>query len=209
MVTAATLLSDLNVRLDDPGNTKFTEAQKIVFLNRGQAAMFPKIYRTARDATLALSAGVFEYLIPSAVGANSKIISLEVEGSALDGHYYTLDRYNIIYGLTDPILEISGSALPSAAGANIRITAALPLTPFTVAGDTYTGPAVTEELPILYAMSLGMSADVEQRMKIRRMPTVEGLNGILADDFMTASQFWMQQFEVRLDQFQMPLPVGI
>lgn len=204
MATAADLIQDLKDRLDDEGNTKYSEAMKIRFLNRGQAAMFPKIYRTVRDATLALVADTFEYAIPTAVGSNTKIVALEVEDA--NSRWHPLERYNIIPGLTDPILQLKGNTLPGPAAANIRITAMAPLTAFTTSASVFDGPPFSEELPVLYAMSLAAGREVESRMRHRRLPTVEGFTDVSADDQMTSSQFWMQQFELLLERLAMPLP---
>ncbi len=205
MATALEFVDDLRDRLDDIGDTKFTLATKIRWLNRGQAAMFPKVYRLARDASLAILANIWEYNVPTIVGTNAKIVNIEIEDDA--GRLFPLERYILIPDITTQILQLKGASLPTT-GNNIRITSCLPLTAFVTTSSTYTGPVFSEELPVLYAMSVAMSALVEQRMNYRRMPTIEGANGTMPEDFMTASQFWMQQFEARLEQHQMPLPPG-
>lgn len=206
MATAADMLDDLRDRLDDAGDTKFSAATKLRYLNRGQAAMFPKIYRIARDATLAIIADTWEYNIPTAVGSNSKITEIEIEDS--NGRYHPLTNFEIVNGIADPILKLKGLSLPTAA-LNIRITAALPLTALATSSSTYTGPTFSEELPVLYAMSLCTGALVEKRADFRRIQTVEGFTGASPEDFMTMSQFWMQQFAQLLEQVAMPLPAGM
>ena len=206
MATCEEFLDDLRDRLDDEADTRVPEATKIRYLNRGQAAMFPKVYRIARDSTLALVADQWEYNIPSAVGNNGRIIQIDVEDS--DGRLFPIVNYRLIDGLTDPILQLTGAALPSIEGANIRITAAMPLTAFASSASTYTGPPYTEELPVLYAMSQIMSREVERRFNNRRMPTIEGMNGVTAEDAMTAAQFFMQQFQTILEQVALPIPAG-
>ena len=205
MATCEEFLDDLRDRLDDDGDTRIPEATKIRFLNRGQAAMFPKIYRIERDSTLAIVADQWEYDIPAAVGNNGKIIQVDIEDA--DGRLFPVVNYRLIDGLDDPILQLTGASLPTA-GVNIRITAAMPLTAFASSASTYTGPPYSEELPVLYALSQIMAREVERRFNNRRMPTVEGLNGSTAEDMMTASQFFMQQFQTLLEQIQMPIPAG-
>lgn len=207
MSTATEMLDDLRDRLDDQGDTKFSEPTKLRYLNRGQAAMFPKIYRTARDSTIVIAADTWEYPIPSTVGSQSLISAIELEGSTL-GRYFPLVNYEIIYGLADPLLKLKDASLP-AAGKHIRITAAVPMTAFLSNTSAFTGPAFAEELPVLYAMSLSMAAAVERRMNYTRMPTVEGMNGTTPEDYMTGSQFWMSQFQTLLEQFTMPMPAGL
>ena len=198
------MLDDLRDRLADATDAKFSEAMKLRFLNRGQAAMFPRIFQIVRDSSLALESGTYEYDIPAAVGSNGRVVM--IEAADVNGRFWPVANYEVIPGLTDPILKLTGG-LPGPDDADIRITAAMPLTAFASSASTYTGPPVTEELPVLYAMSLCMARDVEAKLSVRRMPTIEGLNGS-SESFMTASQFWMQQFEILLDRLQMPLPTG-
>jgi hypothetical protein len=207
MATCEDFLDDIRDRLDDDGDTIVPEATKIRLLNRGQAAMFPKVFRIASDSTLVLAADTWEYNIPSAVGVNSRIIQIDVEDA--NGRLFPVVNYRLVDNLTAPILQLTGSALPGPVAANIRITAALPLTAFASSASTYTGPAYSEELPVLYAMSQIMSREIERRFNNRRMPTVEGINGMTAEDSMTAAQFFMQQFQTQLDQIAMPIPAGI
>lgn len=208
MATLLEMLDDLRDRLTDPGDTKYSLVRKKAWINAGQSSMFPHIYRIVRDSSIVLVSNDFEYNIPAAVATDARILGVEVEDSDLDGHFHKLggESYDILPGVTDSILSLKGVYLPSAVGANIRITSAMPLTTLVNTGDTYTGPAITAELPVLYAMGTAMSRDVEQRLQWSRFSATQGLNGIGMDDFVTSSQYWMQRFDMLLERFAMPAP---
>jgi hypothetical protein len=206
VATCATLLADLNDRLNDPGNSQAGEELKIGWLNSGIAAMWPKIYRTVRDSTLTIASNTYEYNVPSAVGANTKILRVEVETGSATGRYVDVSGADIVPGLTDPIL-VFREGLPGAAGSKIRITAAKMLTPFTTSASTYDGPTGSEELPVLYAMGIACSRRIDDRVDHRRYNSTQNQAGIVTiNEMMDVSQFWFSQFELILERQAMPLP---
>lgn len=206
MATCQDMLDDLNDRLNDVANTQVPQATKIRYLNHGIRATWPKLYRTVRDATLVLLADTYEYNIPSTVGNNSKILRVEVETTASSNRYAPLFDYEVVPGLTDPILVLEGIELVSAVGSALRITAAKPLTQFIATSDTYDGPVNSEELPVLYAMGLALTRRLDDRIDHRRYSTTAAGNAIGPDEIMTAGQFNFAQFELLLDRLAMPLP---
>ena len=206
MATCQNMLDDLNDRLNDPSNIQVPAATKIRYLNHGLRASWPKLYRTVRDASTVLATNTFEYAIPSAVGNNGKFLRVEVESGAGTARYLPLFDFEIIPGLTDPILMLEGTSLPSAVGAKLRFTAAKPLTEFTNGASVYDGPLGTEELPVLYAMGLALSRRLDDRIDHRRFSTTANGNAVGPDEIMTASQFNFAQFELLLERFAMPLP---
>jgi hypothetical protein len=104
------------------------------------------------------------------------------------------------------MLILEGVTLDHIVGARIRITAAKPLTALVNDGDSYDGPAQTDELPVLYAMGLALTRRLDDRLDHRRLNTVTGLNQVGPDEIMTAGQFNFAQFELLLERHAMPLP---
>lgn len=206
MATCQDMLDDLGDRLNDALHTQIPQATKIRYLNHGIRATWPKLYRTVRDSTTLLINNQFEYAIPAAVGNNSKFLRVEVESAAGSNRYVPLFDFEIIPGLTDPILTLENTALPSAVGAKIRYTAAKMLTEFTVVGSVYDGPVGSEELPVLYAMGLALTRRLDDRIDHRRFSTTANGNAVGPDEIMTAGQFNFAQFELLLERFSMPLP---
>lgn len=205
MATLAEMLEDLRDRLNDSGDTQVPKATKVRYLNHGIRATWPRLYRTERDTSLVLAVDTFEYALPAAVGSNTKLIRVEVEDGSGSARYNGLSNFRIVPGLTDPILQLEGSALPSEVGARIRVTAAAPLTALVADADIYDGPAQTDELPVLYAMGLALTRRLDDRLDHRRLSTTSGMNQVGPDEIMTAGQFNFAQFELLLERFAMPL----
>jgi hypothetical protein len=205
MATFLDLQNDLNDRLNDAGHSQAPSNTKKLWLNYGIRATWPKLYITARDTTLVYASAQTDYNIPAAVGNNTKILRVEIETGNATGLYNAAADFDIIPGLTDPILSFNGVGRYTA-GARIRITAAKRITDLSADGDTYLGPSGSEELPVLYALGIAMSRRLDDRIDYRRMSVTQGANGIQAGDLMDASQFWFAQFELLLDRMAMPLP---
>jgi hypothetical protein len=212
MSTAAEMVDDLRDRLNDVGDTQVPFPTKIRFLNRGQAAMYPRIFKFVRDNTLVLINNQFEYVFPAGVGTG-KVLTLEVETDATSSRYTHLNRYDVIPSLTTPTLVLLDQTLPAPVGSSLRITTADRMDPFVAAtyaaaqAVQYTGPAGTEELPVLYAMGLATARALDDRMDYHRYSTTQ-VNGVVdPNDIMQVSQFWFAQFELLLDRLQMPFPV--
>lgn len=202
MTTCQDLLDDLNDRLNDAGNTQIPQATKIRYLNRGIAATWPHLYVVERDDTLYVQSGVYEYNLLPAVEGNTRIIRVEVEANS---RFVQISDWEISPGTTDRTLHFP-NALPGLPDARIRITAARPLALFTLTTDTYEGPLLTDELPVLYAMGIAASRRVDDRLDHRRYSTTAAQNGVDIAELMTASQYWFSQFELLLDRFSVPMP---
>lgn len=209
---AGDMIDDLRDRLNDVGDTQVPFATKLRFLNRGQAAMFPKVFKMVQDNTLAVIASTFEYVFPAGVGTG-KVLTVEVETGAATARYVPLNRYDIIPSLTAPKLVLLDTSLPAVATAKFRITTADRLTPFTSAAyaasqsEAYTGQAGTEELPVLYAMGLATARALDDRMDYTRYSVTQINGAVDPNDIMQVSQFWFAQFELLLDRLQMTMPV--
>jgi len=213
MSFAGDMIDDLRDRTTDPTDTQVPFATKVRFLNRGQAAMFPKIFKMNRDATLVLVSNTYEYTLPAGVGTG-KVLTVEIEDGPSGGRYTPLTRYDLIPSLTAPTLVILDTNLPAPVGAKIRITTADRMTPFVAANyaasqsETYTGPIGTEELPILYAMGLITARTLDDRMDYKRYSATQQPGAVDPNDIMQVSQFWFAQFSLLLDQLSMPFPVS-
>ncbi len=205
------MVDDLRDRLNDVGDTQVPFATKLRFLNRGQAAMYPKVFKLTRDNTLVLASNTFEYTVPTGVGTG-KILTVEIETGNATARYVPLQRYDFIPSLTNPTLVLLDPAIPSAAGAKFRITSADRMTPFAAANyaaagsEVYTGPAGTEELPVLYAMGLATARVLDDRMDYTRYSATQQNSAVDPNDIMQVSQFWFAQFELLLDREMTPLP---
>jgi hypothetical protein len=207
------MIDDLRDRLNDVGDTQVPFGTKLRFLNRGQAAMFPRVFKITQDNTVALVSGTYEYALPAGVGAG-KILTVEVESGAASNRYTPLTRYDLIPSLTAPILVLLDNSLPSVASARLRVTVANRLTPFASvtyaasSSETYAGPAGTEELPVLYAMGLATARVLDDRMDYTRYSATQVNGAVDPNDIMQVSQFWFAQFELLLERLQMPFPVS-
>jgi hypothetical protein len=207
------MVDDLRDRLNDATDTQVPFVTKVRFLNRGLAAMFPRIYQVMRDTTLTLQDGVFEYTLPAGIG-QGKVLTVEVESDSGSARYTPLTRYDLIPSISAPTIVLLDNFLPSALGAHLRVTTAERLTPFTAASyavsqsEEYSGPTGTEELPVLYAMGLITARPLDDRMDYRRYAATQQPGAIGPTDIMQVSQFWFSQFEILLDRLTMPFPVS-
>jgi hypothetical protein len=208
MATLLNMLDDLRDLLDDASDVKYSVPTKTRWINHGQAAMWPNVYQIVRDETLTLATDDYEYTIPSNVGTESILIGVEIEVDTSPGRWAKLDgrQYDIVPHLATQLLILHGSNLPGTAGNNIRITAATPLTALAASSDTYSGPAVTVELPIMYAMHKAMARDIEGRLQWSRFSTTQGLNGTNPEQFIMTSEKWYNMFLSSLERLKMPIP---
>jgi hypothetical protein len=206
MATLLNFLDDLRDRLNDSADNQIPKATKVRYINHGIRATWPRLYKTVRDSTLVVAADDYEYPLPAAVGNNGKLLRVEHETGVGTNRFVETYDYTIVPGLTDPILQFDNT-LP-VIGAKIRITAAKPLTELVADGDTYDGPAQTDELPVLYAMGLSLTRRLDDRIDHRRLSTTTGTNQVGPDEIMTAGQFNFAQFELLLERHAMPLPTS-
>lgn len=210
MATMQDLLDDLNDRLQDANNAAGVgEATKMRYINRGIAAMWPRIYRTVTDSTIQLAADQFEYTIPSAVGDESEIFRVEIEDiNAANTRYVELDNFDIVPLLTGRYLQLP--YIPAHyVGANVRITAAKPLSRMAAVGTTFDGRQIHEEIPVWYALGLAIGRQIENRTDHTRYATVDGRNGVDIGEQINSSQFAFAMFESLLERMAMPWPASV
>jgi hypothetical protein len=166
--------------------------------------MFPRVYRIVKDSSLIVLEDQFEYSFPTSV-ASGKVLTVEVESDVGSLRYQSLQRYDVVPYATPTLVLLDLYTPP--AGVTFRIVVADRLTDFVDASSTYTGPAGTEELPILYAMGLATARPLDDRMAYSRY-AVSQQSAPGPGDIMQASQFWFAQFELLLDRLAMPYPVS-
>lgn len=210
MATAQDLLDDLNDRLGDANNAAGVgEATKLRYLNRGIAAMWPRIFRTVTDSTIALAADTYEYAIPAAVGDESEIFRVEVEDTSVtSARFVELDGFDIVPVLTGRVLQLP--FVPARlVGANVRITAAKPLSALAGVASVFEGRQIHEELPVWYALGLALSRRLEDRTDHLRYSTIDGHNGVDINEQIGTASFAFAQFESMLERMAMPWPASV
>lgn len=206
MVLLQSLLDDLNDRLNDANNAAGAgEAAKIRWINSGQAAMYPKIFKTVSDDSTLIVADTYEYTLPATFDY-SKIVRVELESGEATNRFVHLFDFEIIPLQTGKVVRLDHLELPVAAGARIRVSAVKPLTAMTSTGSTYEGPPGTEEIPVWYALGLALGRRLEDRIVHTRYSTTAAANGVDIEEIMSASQFAFAQFELLLERHSMVLP---
>jgi len=209
MTTLTQILGDINETIDDVANTKVSEAQKIRYINMGQQAMWPKIWQVVQDETTVLATDTYEYAVPAALN-QGQLLGVEIESTSSSSDFQQVDGLvfdlvpNASYGQTMRLKDIG--RLPSEAGSAVRFTAAIPLTPLVTGTDVYSGPAFTDELPFMYAMSRITARDFDDRIVHQRFNSTQALNGVLLSDITDTADWWLGQFLSLLEQVKMPMP---
>ena len=205
------LLDNLNDFLNDSNNAAgIGEAVKMRYINRGVAAMWPRIYRTVTDSTIVLAANTYEYFIPAGVGDESEIFRVEVEDTTVtNGRFVELDRFDIVPVLTSRVLQLPVAPTGSLVGANVRITAAKPLSRMAATGTVFDGRQIHEELPVWYALGLALSRRLEDRTLHTRYATIDGRNGVDINEQIGTASYAFAQFEAMLERMAMPWPASV
>lgn len=205
MTTLQVLLDDLNQRLGDVGNaTGVGEATKIRWFANGVRAMWPKVYRTFVDATLAVVDGQYEYAVPATFD-DAEIFRLDVQvGPSLE-RWARVDSYVVDRRASKTLIF---EQLPGIVGADLRIHAAAPPTVPTTSSSTLDFPDRFNELPVWYALGLAMQGGQPGRLDYKRYSTVMARNGVDVAELMNSAQFCFSQFELLLDRLAMPWPAG-
>lgn len=212
MATLQDLLDDLNDRLNDANNAAGAgEANKIRWINRGISAMWPRVFRTVVDSTLVVATDTFEYSIPAAVGDEGEIFRVEIEDqSAPSTRFVELDGFDVVPLVDGRTLQLpSWLASGSTVGAQVRISAAKPLSQLVDTTDVFDGRAIHEELPVWYALGLALSRRIEDRTVHTRLSTIDSRNGVDINEQMGAAGFAFAQFEAMLDRLAMPWPASV
>lgn len=212
------MVDQLRDLLEDPADSQVSFLRKRYFLNAGQRAMWPRVYQVVQDATLTFTDDQYEYTIPAAV-RGGRIFQLEKSlASDTDRFYpFDIDDYQIqrttTTGADKIILNWDPGSVYGDTGV-IRITAALPLTPFAAAdysaagSEAYTGPDHTLEGPVLYAMSRIAAIPLDDRMDYGRISVQAQNRAASPQEHLAVSAYWLDEFERRVEEWNMPLPAS-
>lgn len=189
---------------------------KIHYLNAGQRAMWPRVYKIAQDATDQWVDDTYEYTIPAAV-RGGRMFLIERSDATYPTIFYPIDsaHYNIIQGASGAdTLRINWDPGSEWADGYIRYNTALPLTTLTSANytaaqsETYSGPDYTLEGPVLYAMSRITGAAVDDRLDYGRFSVQDQNRAASPNELLTAATYWQDEFERRVDEWRMALPTS-
>jgi hypothetical protein len=209
-------LDQIRDLLVDPTDTQVTFDMKVHYLNQGMRAMWPRVYQVVTDGTTQFVDDTYEYTVPAAV-RSGHYVQLEKSKADDDDYFYKMDYedYRILPkagGADTLILGFDPGSVWE--DGYVRITAAVPLTAYTAANYTaaqseaYTGPDYTAEAPVLYAMSRIMAIPLDKRMGYEQYSLQRGNGAASPQEILAASAYWLDEFERRLDEWKMPLPVG-
>ena len=209
-------IDQLRDLLEDAADSQISFLRKQYYLNQGIRAMWPRVYQIVADATTQFVDDQYEYTIPAAV-RNGRYILFEKSTAADDDYFYPMDYedFKIKPGAGGAdILQLGFDPNSTWEDGYIRITAALPLTAYAAATYTasqttaYTGPDVTAEGPVLYAMSRIAAIPLDDRMDYGRFSVQAQNRAASPQEHLAVSAYWLDEFERRLDEWKMTMPAG-
>jgi hypothetical protein len=211
------MVDQLRDLLDDSSDTQMSYLRKRHYLNAGMRAMWPRIHRIATDITTTFTDDDYEYTIPAAV-RGGRMLTIEKSKSDDTDFFYMMDYddYEIKHGVGGAniiVLKFDPGDIWGATGI-MRFTAALPLTDFSAAtyatagSEAYTGPDYSAEGPVLYAMSRITIIPLDQRMDFGRLSVQQQNRAATPGEHLAVSAYWLDEFERRVDEWRMPLPVA-
>lgn len=199
--------------LDDTGDTQVSFATKKLYLNRGIARLWPRVWRIA-STTITIATETYDYALPVAV-ADGHIVAVELSREAGGSEYDRFDSYDIIPGDEDTAGVFRFVPNPEAyIDYTVRIRYVQPCSLITAASyaaaqsETWVGPDRAIGLPVLYAASLIAARRLDNRQDHTRYSTTQAQNGVTDTDIMQSSQYWMSQFELELEDMGRPLPIA-
>lgn len=212
MAFVSDLFDQLRDILNDASDTQVPFATKKLYLNRGIARLWPRVWLLDEQG-ITLVAGQREYNLSIAV-AKGHVVSVEYlpEGEADDAFRFT--DYDIIPGDEDELGYFRLPVAPSSSSDLIRLKVALPVPQIVAASyaaaqsEMWAGPDRAMGLPVLYALGLIAARRLDDRQDHTRYSTTQALNGVTDNDVMTASAMWFGQFAEELADIEMPLPIA-
>jgi len=218
MVFVKELFDQLEDLLEDyppaqPADRQVSWDMKRHYLNMGQNAMWPRVHLVVQDVSTEMGDGYQEYIFPESVrGGRLVYVEVESEPASLVYSIVAQEDYNIIPG--PGRADILKLAL-DAEGHNIRITTTMPLVPIVAVDDTaaaseeYSGPSYTVEGPVLYAMNRITARGLHQRLDYGRGSVNYQNRSAVPNELMASSIFWLDEFERRVDQWQLVHPQSV
>lgn len=214
MAFVSELFDQMRDLLNDATDTQVTFATKKLFLNRGIARMWPRVWRLV-VITIVTSDDTLDYTItvPWTGASDYEVIFVELDDPDT-GMRTRFDEYDIIQGDEDltAIFRFTDGYPPEAATVYLRVATAIPfITAASYAAsqsEAWTGPDRAMSLPVWYAMSMATLRKLDDRQDTNRYSTLVAENGVTDNDIITASQTYMGQFELELSEADRPLPIA-
>lgn len=210
MATVSECFDQLRDLLNDPADTQVAFGTKRLYLNRGIAALWPRVWRVA-TTSLALAPATYEYTLPTAV-TGGHLLSAEVSTTDGDG-WQRLAYYDILPGDED---QAGLFVLPwePETGQSVRLRYAARVPTISAAtyaaaqAETWLGPDEAVGAPVLYAMGMLSVRRMEDFLDATRQPPANESRDVRESSVLATSRFWMDQFEAQVDALARPLPVA-
>lgn len=206
------MFDQLRDLLNDATDTQVPFATKKLYLNRGIARLWPKIYRIAMES-FAVVANTRNYNLTNGAGPSDGWIA-SVEITDANGAYQRFTDYDILPGDEDRGAIFVLTGVMPVVGRTIRIRFGTFIPSIVAASyaaaqaETWVGPDRAIHLPVLYAMGMIASRRLDDRQDHTRYSTTQNANGVTDTDIMQSQQLWLGQFELELDAMYQPYPVA-
>lgn len=191
--------------LTDPTDNQVDFATKKLYLNRGIARLWPKVFRVLDAGTIAVVSNTYEYNLPTTMN-HGHVLTVEIESGSGTGLFHTVAHYEVIPATESAPAKLKiGGTLP-AAGALIRVRYAAPVPRIAAASyagaaaETWAGPEEAIGLPVVYAMGLISLRRLDDRLDHSRYSTTQALNGVDEQDLLSSAQLWFGQFDIELNE---------
>ena len=197
---------------EQTNNVNLTWEMKRHYLNMGQHAMWPRIYRVA-EGEITLLDDAIEYPFPATL-ADGRFVYVLVKTTVAGAYFGVVpdDWYRIRPAPDGPVLRLGGVPTGDLVGGTVRITSTMPLAPIVAADITaavleeYTGPDYSIEGAALYAMNRITSRGLHSRLDYGRGSVNYQNRSAVPNELMASSIFWLDEFERRVDQWQLVHP---
>lgn len=210
MAYVSTLFDQLRDLLNDPADTQVAFLTKRLYLNRGIAALWPRIWRVASEQ-IALVQDQVEYDVATSV-SGGKIVSVEVSTKDGDG-WQRLAYYDLLPGDEDQQAKFVLPWMPDGGQlVRVRYVTPVPLisaSTYTAAGsETWVGPDEVIGLPALHAMGMLSIRRLEDYLDANRQRPANEHPDTKETWMLSSSRFWLDQYEAQVDALARPLPVA-
>lgn len=207
-------LADLLEEYAPANDTPVSFEMKRHYLSMGQYAMWPRIYRV-ESFEVEVLADTNEYSFPAGA-ASGRLVFVETKSGDADAVYGMVpdDWYFIVPGPTD-FIRLNGMPTDDYVGGSFRLTFTLPLQPIVAvdeaaaATEAFTGPDYSVEGPALYAMNRITARGLHNRLEYSRVSVQNANRAAVPNELMASSIFWLDEFERRVDMWQMVQPQSV
>lgn len=212
MAFVSEMFDQLRDLLNDATDTQVSFATKKMYLNRGIARLWPRVWRLLTES-FTVTANERNYDLTTGTGpSEGRIVSVEITDSY--GDYQRFENYDILPGDEDraAVFVLTGALPPAGRTIRIRYGTAVPLivaASYAAAqSETWVGPDRAIHLPVLYAMAMISARKLDDRQDHTRYSTTQAENGVTDGDIMQSTQLWMGQFELEMTEMEQPLPIA-